>query len=130
MRISVRLGIGFSLIILLAVVLGGFAIQSVSSVAALTASLYEHPFTVTEKLLTAHGDMRAAQRAVRDAALADNAADRDRFGAEVDAQLNSASQALKIARAAFLGDKAGFDKAESAYTAYGQAAHAALELLR
>jgi len=130
MRISVRLGIGFTLIILLAVVLGGVAIESVSSVAVLTANLYEHPFAVTEKLLTARGDMRAAQRAVRDAALSDNAAERDRFGAEVDAQLNSASQALQTARAAFLGDKAGFDKAESAYTAYGQAAHAALELLR
>jgi len=64
----------------------GVAIQSISSVAALTTNLYEHPFAVTEIV---NGAQRHARRTTRGprCGLSDNAAGRDRFGAEVDAQL-------------------------------------------
>jgi methyl-accepting chemotaxis protein len=118
MRISVRLSIGFGLMLLIAVILGLFAVQSVTSVAQLTTNLYEHPFPVIKNLQETQLAIRTVQRAVRDATLADTPAEIDRFGTEIDAEYAEGVQALKTARAAFLGDKAGFDRVEQALAAY------------
>jgi methyl-accepting chemotaxis protein len=129
-RIGVRLGVGFALVLLLAAILGAFAISSVTSVATLTTNLYEHPFTVSVGLLEARGDMRAMQRAVRDAVLAQGPAELDRAVADMDTEHDAAIKALQTARSRFLGDPAGFDKAAQSYADYDKAAHAVVALLR
>ncbi len=130
LRISVRLGIGFALVLVLTAVVGGFAISSVSAVARLTTNLYEHPFAVIQGLLESRTDIRAMQRAVRDVVLAQNPAERDRFAQDIDAQYDAALKKLQAARSRFLGDPAGFDRAAQAYADYLQSAHAVVALTR
>ncbi|HET7880325.1 MAG TPA: methyl-accepting chemotaxis protein [Acetobacteraceae bacterium] len=130
MRISVRLGLGFAMVLLFTGVVGAFAIQSVTSVATLTANLYEHPFAVTKGLLEMRVAVRGAQRAVRDQLLADDAAERDRSIADANAQIAAAVQALKTARTQFLGDPTGFDRAASAIADYQKAADTITALAR
>lgn len=130
LRISVRLGIGFALVLALTAVVGVFAVSSVTSVAQLTTSLYEHPFAVTQGLLQSRADMRTMQRSVRDMALAQSPAERDHYAQDIDTQQASAVKALQAARERFLGDSAGFDKAMQAYADYLQAAHQVVALVR
>ncbi len=130
MRIGFRLSVGFGLLLILTLIVGGFAIRSVNSVAALTANLYEHPFAVTNNLLEARVAIRTMQRAVRDAALAQNATERNQLAAETDAQFTVAAQSLKVARSRFLGDVTKFDVADRALSDYRQVANSILELFR
>ena len=130
MRIALRLGISFSVVLLLTVLLGGYAIRSVNSVAGLTSRLYEHPFVVSTNVLKAEGAIRAMQRDVRDVVLAQTAAERDRFAADIDTQHDAATQALRTAHAGFLGDPAAFDRAEQAEAKYNDATHQILALVR
>jgi methyl-accepting chemotaxis protein len=130
MRISLRLGLGFALVLMLTAILGAFAARSVSSVAELTTSLYEHPFAVTKGLLESRASMRAMQRAVRDAVLAQGPAELDSAAADIDAQYDAALKALQAARAQFLGDPAGFDKTAQTYLEYQTAAHQSVAFLR
>ena len=130
MRIGFRLSVGFGLLLILTLIVGGFAIRGVNSVAALTAGLYEHPFAVTNNLLEARVAIRTMQRAVRDAALAQNATERNQFAVETDAQFTVAAQSLKTARSRFLGDVTKFDVADRALSDYRQVANSILELFR
>jgi methyl-accepting chemotaxis protein len=130
LRISVRLGICFALVVALTAVVGSFAISSVSSVARLTTNLYEHPYAVTQGLLQSRADMRAMGRSVSDMALAQSPAERDRYAQDIDTQHASALKALQAARERYLGDPAGFDKAARVYADYLQSAHRAVALLR
>jgi hypothetical protein len=93
MRIAVRLGVSFLLVVMLAAALGGFAIRSVGSVAGLTRDLYEHPYAVTKGLLEARVALQTMQRAMLDAAMAESAAERDHHVAETDAQYAAARPA-------------------------------------
>ena len=129
-RISARLGIGFALVLVLTAVIGAFAIRSVTSVAQLTDNLYEHPFAVTKGLLEARVGILRSERAIRDTVLAHAASDIDRYAAETDAQYDAALQALTSARARFLGDPAGFDRAAQAFADYQKSTHEAVALAR
>ncbi|HUB14250.1 MAG TPA: HAMP domain-containing methyl-accepting chemotaxis protein [Acetobacteraceae bacterium] len=130
MRIAVRLGTSFFLVVALAAGLGAFAIHSVGHVASLTADLYDHPFAVTQGLLQARLAVQTTRRALLDAAVAESPAERGHHVTEAASQYTVAQEALARARSRFLGDPAGFDKAQQAVTAFQHAVDAALDLLR
>ena len=130
MRIAVRLGISFALVLLLTAIIGAVGIHSVNVAADLTVKLYQHPFMVAKDLLEARAGMGTMQRAERDAALAETPAERDRYAAEIDTQYSAALDALHAARSVFLADTTGFDKAEQAFAEYRKSAHQVVDLLR
>ena len=129
LRIAYRLGLGFALVLALTAVLGINAIRSVDAVASLTTNLHEHPHTVIRAVLEADGGMRSMRIAVRDAILAQTPAERDRYAATLATEYDGTLRALHTGRAAFLGDKDGFDKTETALNEYNRSAQQVIGLL-
>lgn len=114
-KIGVRLAIGFALLLVLTIVLGGISINSVETLGAQAVKLYEHPFQVTKSLLEAKVEVSQMTRGIRDTILAKDEAAIDRIAAEIDERERKVYERMDVARQQFLGDKAEFDKLRSVF---------------
>jgi len=114
LKITARLLLGFSVVMALTVALGAFANRSIGVMGDLTTALYEHPYTVVTSLLNARTEFRTIQRDIRDVMMAGDRATIDELASGIDAGDTKMMEQLRIARGAFLGDKAMFDPLEAA----------------
>jgi len=101
-----KTSLGFTLIIVLVMVIGVFSIYTVRSIAAQTERLYNHPFTVSNAAREIKINMISMHRDMKDVALAQNKAQLDKASAQVEAHEKEALDSFEIIFERFLGDKA------------------------
>ncbi len=70
LKIGSRLGIGFSLIILIFILLSLIIINRLDQLTHLTTRMYMHPFTVSNAVLRLDADIVRIHRSMKDVALA------------------------------------------------------------
>lgn len=110
--------LGFAVVLLLAASAAGVSIWGVQSLAGLTAALYEHPHTVLTTTLEADLEVAQISRLIRNAALAPDPAGLAAIAQEIDQREVRATDRLRIAKAAFLGDRKDFEALERDITAW------------
>ena len=118
LRISMRLGVGFSLVLMFTATLGVIGINSAAKLADITVRFHDHPFTVIENVGEARGAYRLVRMATRDLILAESPQDIAKAEAEIDRNGKAYLAAMLAAKDAFLGDKARFDESVAAYQSY------------
>lgn len=103
-RIALLITAGNALILALLVAIGWAVNTNMHRLAAFSAALYEHPFTVTSAALTARSDVEEMRDHMLEIALSRNPGRIRRLAAEVAPLDTSARNNIRIVQASFLGD--------------------------
>jgi methyl-accepting chemotaxis protein len=104
-----QLALGFGLMLAFLVGTIGLSAYEQDRLATLTQQQYLHPFTVTNAIARADGNIVRMMRAMKDIALSDNDADVQNYASQVDGLEQKVLQDLALAKERFLGDKTDFD---------------------
>jgi len=113
--IGVRLGIGFSLILLLFAIVSLFIINRMAFLSDLTNRMYRHPLTVSNAVLRVDGNIVRIHRSMKDVALAKRDAEIDEAVQIVDKYEQEVYIDFEIISDRFLGNKKLYEDAEKAF---------------
>ena len=103
MKLAIRLGLGFGLVLGLLAVVGLFAAISMNRLSNLTSQLYEHPFAVQRAVLEIDGNVTRIHRAMKDVVLSRNEEDLEELVAQVNELEKTALADFAIVEDRFLG---------------------------
>ncbi|MBF0588238.1 MAG: methyl-accepting chemotaxis protein [Magnetococcales bacterium] len=112
MKIGTRLSLGFSLLVLLMMVVGGVAINNVGNLSSFTAKLYKHPYAVSTAMLRIDGNIVRMHRSMKDVALSKSDAGMANAQQTVAKYEAKVFDDLKIVHERFLGDKSDVNELE------------------
>ncbi len=105
MRIGVRLGIGFGIILLLMIINNIISISGLKTTSGATEKLYRHPFTVSTAALRIDADIIRIHRDMRNIALARTPAEIRAAREEIERYEKRISDDFDVLEERFLGDK-------------------------
>jgi methyl-accepting chemotaxis protein len=114
MKIGMRLGLGFGLVLALLIACGIFAINRIEYTAGLTSNLYKHPFAVTTAILRVDGNLIRMHRSMKDVVLAKSPEDIDNAVALVNDNEKKVLDDIPVLREGFLGDPRMIDRLNKA----------------
>lgn len=103
-KIGLRLGISFGVIVLLTGGISIVAIENMTNLSDLTVRLYRHPFTVSTSILRIESNIVKMHRSMKDIALATDEAGIDIAVAKVSAYEKEVYENFEIIEERFLGD--------------------------
>ncbi|MCB2183705.1 MAG: bacteriohemerythrin [Desulfobulbaceae bacterium] len=115
MKISVRLGIGFVLIICMMVSLGITSLMNIKKLASLTEQMYQHPLTVSNAVRDIRGGILEMQRSLTDVVLAADGKELQLAITSLNTHEESVNASFKIVFERFLGDKSDVERAHRLY---------------
>ena len=118
LRISTRLLLGFGILVVLSVIVGGIAIKSARDLADITSAFHDHPFMVVDNIGKARVAFRTMRMSSRDLILAENPQQIAQAEQAGDAEAQNFLKAITAAKAAFAGDKAMFDDDLTSFDTY------------
>ena len=125
-----RLTVGFLLLLLVTLGIGGIAIYKIDSLSDITQNLHDHPFTVSNSLLEFRGNIHAIRADVQ-AALSDTKGrDIAKLANEIEALDREAQKHIELAGDRYLGPKQDFQKLTAAYAEWRNGAFATVSLLK
>lgn len=104
-NIGWRLGVGFSFVIVLALIAGIVSINTMHKLAGLTTDIYDHPLTVGNAVRDIRMNVTAMHRSMKDVALANNLNDINAAAAIVDVREKETIVLFNTVLDRFLGDK-------------------------
>lgn len=110
MKIGMRLGIGFLIILICASAVTFVAINRMGLLADTTVLLYKHPYTVSNSISRVQLGIVKINRAMKDVLLAQNNAQIEEQSQEINRLEKELYREYEILKGAFLGDKAMLDK--------------------
>ncbi len=116
LKIGVRMGLSFSLTILLTVLIGVFAIKNMHKLSGLTGKLYKHPYTVSTAALRINADLIKIHRSMKDVALARDAAGIKTAVAKVGAYEKNVYADIDLINERFLGNKQQVEELRNLFT--------------
>lgn len=102
-KISTRLTAAFAFLLLLVVLLGGLALQSIITLNALMGRISDHPLTVIDESQQAKNNVLAIQRDIRDLIHSENAGNADALISNINKMDQELDAHLDIVRAQYLG---------------------------
>ena len=106
MKIGMRFGLSFGLILLLMIGVGLYSMNRIDFLSGLTEKLYKSPFAVTNAILRADGNIIRMHRSMKDVALAKSPEDIDKASAAVDGYEKKVYEDIGVLKERFLGDPA------------------------
>ncbi|WP_031481616.1 methyl-accepting chemotaxis protein [Maridesulfovibrio frigidus] len=116
LSVKMRLVLGFGVVVLLALVLGGVSIVSMNKLSEMTVNLYKHPYAVSTAMLRIDTDIVKIHRSMKDVALAQSPKQIDKAIDQI-AELEKRIKAdFKIVDERFLGDKSAVYAAQKLIT--------------
>lgn len=118
LKIGMRLGFVFGLAILLTMVLGMFAIDSLRSLSDLTTDLYKHPFTVNTAGQETQINVTQMHSSLKDVALAKDVSSVETAALKISENEKLVYQGLELLKERFLGDKKKLEAFENNFTAW------------
>ena len=110
MKISMRLGLGFGVVILLLVVMGLSSLNRMEILADLTLKLYNHPFQVSNAVLKVDAGIIAMHRSMKDVAQARDPALFEVALKQVNAHERDVYKHFEVIADRFLGAKEMYEK--------------------
>lgn len=111
MRIALRLTLAFSVMVLLAGILGGVGLIQVGLVWEQTVNLYEHPFQVSRAALDVQVNINAMHRTMKDVVLAEDAAEIQGYLDLIDINVERTLADFAVLFSQFLGERAAVQTA-------------------
>ncbi|OHC62776.1 MAG: regulator [Rhodocyclales bacterium GWA2_65_20] len=105
-RIVTRLAVGFSLMLLGAMVLGFLGTRSISQLSAIGSDIFRYPFAVTTAVLNVKADVLAAHKLASDLVSRTGPAEIGPVQQRLSATTARIDQSMAIVRERFLGNKA------------------------
>jgi methyl-accepting chemotaxis protein len=118
LRIGIRLGVGFAVVLILTAVLGGVAIMELDQLSSLTTKLYKHPYAVSTAALRIDGNMVRMHRSMKDVALAKDEAGINAAAAKVAEYEKAVFKDYEIIQERFLGDKTQVEEARKLFAGW------------
>jgi len=115
MKISVRLGLGFGVVILLLIATGLFSLNRMGVLAELTTKLYDHPFQVSNAVLEVDRNIVRMHRSMKDVVLAQNQAELETAVQEVDVREEKVYESFEVITQRFLGDRKMYEEPLEAF---------------
>lgn len=115
LTIAKQLAIGFGVLLVLLIGTIAFSTYQQNQLATLTEKQYKHPFTVSNAIARADGNIARVRRAVGEILLLNDAADIQKKQDEIAELDKKIQQDLDLAKAQFLGDKTDFDALKAQY---------------
>ncbi|BCS52851.1 methyl-accepting chemotaxis protein [Geobacter sp. SVR] len=103
--LGMRLGIGFGMVLALLLAANLYALSRMNNLAEITATLYNHPFTVNDQLGVAQSCILKMQRSMKDVALAKNPGEVEKAAGLAEKYEADALKALDKVKERYLGDK-------------------------
>ncbi len=103
LKISSRLTLGFSLLLLLVVLLGGLALQSIVTLSALMKSINEHPLRVIDEAQQAKTNVVTIQRDIRELVTAGRQGDPETLIRNIGKMDQELDAHLDVVRSQYLG---------------------------
>ena len=113
--IKARLIIGFTISILLTLMLGSFTFYQVNNLSTITARLYRHPFTVTNTIKAIQINVLTIRGHVRDAILAENNDNLTKAEQDIALLEQETIELFKLLNERFLGDKSKVAQSEKEF---------------
>ena len=114
MKIGIRLGTGFMVLIIITVVLGITSISQMTKLAVLTQKLYDHPFAVSNAVLEIEKDIVAMHLSMKDIALAKSNEEIDKVYSTIDKYEKEIMKDFELIKERFLGEKYYWEEAMQA----------------
>lgn len=111
LKIGVQLRIGFGIIILLIVLLGGISWHQTNQIAQQTADLYDHPFQVRRAIGELKADILSMHRGMKDLGLAENNQEITLLLQDIETYKTDADKQFTIIFELYLGPRADVDLA-------------------
>ncbi len=130
LRIGIRLGVSFFLMIALTVVIGLVGIGNMKTLSAMTNKLYKHPYAVSNAMLKVDGDIVRMHRSMKDVALAKDAAGIDAATARVTEYEKAVFKDFDIVAERFLGDQKQVDDAKKLFADWKIIRDEVIDLMR
>ncbi|MCP4348962.1 MAG: HAMP domain-containing protein [Desulfobacterales bacterium] len=115
-KIGVKLGISFCIILTLTAVVGMVAIINMNSLADLTEKLYNHPFTVSNAALRIDSNIIKINRSMKDVALAKDKNSIEVAVAKIEEREKEVYKDFEIVTKRFLGNKEKVERAKTLFT--------------
>jgi len=104
-KVGVRLGVAFAILIAMTLVISVVSISYMKSLSTMTVKLYMHPYAVTTAVLEIEGNIVKMHRSMKDVALAKNAEEISNASVLVDSYEQKVFESFKVINERFLGDK-------------------------
>lgn len=111
LSVAKQVSLGYGIVIALLLLTSGLSLWKMDELASYTEKQYKHPFTVSNAMLRADGNIVRIHREMKDIALAQDAAEIAQRKQTVDALEKEVFTDLELAKSRFLGDPVQFDKA-------------------
>ncbi len=105
MRLGTKIGLGFSVLIMLLLLVGIWGLYEINVLYELNQKLYKHPFTVSNAVLRIENNILKMHRDMKDILLAEDEAAIQRYAQEIDKVERETLEDFKVIGARFLGKK-------------------------
>lgn len=129
-KIGYRLASGFGIVVILALILGLFALARIHILAELTVKMYEHPLTVSNAVRDIRAEILAMHRTMKDVALAEDAEQVNAAMKVVDTCEQEVFKSFDIISERFLGGPEKVQKARKAFADWKIIREQVSELMR
>jgi CheY-like chemotaxis protein/signal transduction histidine kinase len=129
-KITTRLLLGFSMLLLAALFLGVLGASSIRSLSALTDNIFKHPFTVTTSILEVRSDLLLAQRLLANLVHTATPGEVDMMERRLLAQQQRNDANMALVRERFLGNKGEVDQVDRALREWRAARDEIIGLMR
>jgi methyl-accepting chemotaxis protein len=129
LRIGIRLGLGFLVVLVLTAVVSVVAVINMEDLSSLTTKLYKHPYAVSTAALRIDGNMVRMHRSMKDVALARDDAGIDAAEAKVAEYEKAVFKEFDIIRERFLGSKERVDNARKLFAGWKTIRDEVIELM-
>ena len=114
--ITLRLGLGFGITLVLILSVGLLGIFSIFSLSSLTNEMHKHLFTVGNAVLQANGHIIAIHRSMKDVALSRNLESISAASELVDSHEREVHELFELIQERFLGDPARIEDAHRTFS--------------
>ncbi len=131
LKIRSRLIAGFGIVVLFLILIGVLSLRNLSAQAELLSNFYEHPFTVTNAIREADGQIVRMHRGMKDLLLyAGDRQEVERALSGIEAAEKIVYQQLALAQERYLGDKSQIDRIRESMDEWKPVRAQAIDMVR
>jgi len=126
--IGARLALNFSLFLIIILILSTMYIFQISRMASVFRDFYDHPYTVSNKVLVIESNIIRMHRAMKDVAISESQAEIYKFSNAVDRLEDEIINDFTLVYDRYLGDRKEIDEAFDAFLDWREIRHEVINL--
>ncbi len=118
LKVRTRLFLGFGLMVMFIIGVGGFSVWQMHRLSTLTTELYDHPFMVSKVLREIRTNIFEMRSRIKDTVLARNETELETADQKVDALEKEVFDKIALTKKHFLGDQTDVEELEKLFTGW------------